>query len=159
MLLYACGTNLRQHVESALKVCGGVVNQRDSEGHPQLHQRDVVTGPLGELERSLDVAQRGIVGQKHSSRYRGRVLEPENGSVDSGSASWANSTAQSKSSRHRLLPVVHLATPRNICAPGQRRSEDKGAEGGITACNVDYGLRPSQRVGQLTSFDLDYDRE
>ena len=39
------------------------MNQRDSEGHSQLHQRDVVTGPLGELERSLDVAQRGIVGQ------------------------------------------------------------------------------------------------
>ena len=46
------------------------MHQRDAQREPGKAQREILTRSLGDPQRLLDVAQRGVVGQQHPTRYR-----------------------------------------------------------------------------------------
>ena len=58
--------DLPEHLQSALTLCRGVpMHQRDAQRAPGKAQREILTRSLGDPQRLLDVAQRGVVGQQH----------------------------------------------------------------------------------------------
>ncbi len=70
--------DLPQHRQSALTLRRGVpMHQRHTQRPPGQAQREILTRSLDDLQRLLDVAQRGVVGQQHSARYRETVGVPE----------------------------------------------------------------------------------
>ena len=49
------------------------MHQRDAQREPGKAQREILTRSLGDPQRLLDVAQRGVVGQQHPTAYRQTV--------------------------------------------------------------------------------------
>ena len=61
-----------------MPVALGLVNsQRHTHRTPGQAQREILTRSLDDLQRLLDVAQRGVVGQHYSARYRDTVGPPD----------------------------------------------------------------------------------
>ena len=99
--LQAHVANLPQHRQSALTLGRGLpMHQRRAHRASGKAQREILARPLGDLKRLVDVAQRGVVGQQHSARYRETV-----------------GVRDDEGMRHRVGPPGHGQRPVVIVAP------------------------------------------
>jgi hypothetical protein len=66
--------DLPQHRQSALTLGRGLpMHQCHAQRPPGRAQREILAQPLSDRQRLVDVAERGVVGQQHSIRYRTTV--------------------------------------------------------------------------------------